>query len=1259
MLGPCAGGARLLALVFCAAIGLPLALSQIAQLTAFSPANGPSSGGSTFTIHGLHFGLGTSVVKARISGTACKSTKWISDTSMRAVTSGAGISFQDAIVVTFAGVVVHTENSAFTFDAPVLSATGGNSPAHAAGTLTLTGNGFGIYDTSPKARIGDTACLSTKWASYNRITCTIPPGTASGNGKSASMVLSVASSAAGKKTVSKAFSYDVPSITALFDGTGAMANGPAAGGNTITATGENFGTYDATSVAIIGGTSGGSIWTSDTSMGIVVAAGVQAGHAVAISMDSQYGSGLSTAYDYDPPAVSTLSLANGPATGAESLTVFGLNFGTADYSPLVSLGGKVCASSTWRSDSEIVCVTPTNVGSANDVDLIMLSKASTLSSSYSYDAPSVTSVHVANAPPMGTIVASIMGKNFGTDGSKHIARGKILSSKGGGVCSSSQRASDNLLLCTIPPGAGGDAEVTVDYVGGKAEDIGTLTLAFTYDAPVVLIFDPMFAQQLNVAPGTQTEITITGTNFGTADYDAIAMVGDTVCTSTTWKSDTALMCTVAEGFGDTHAIVVSLESKFNTYTDAVSYDKPAIAQMIPQNGPAGAETEITLLGLNFGSSQYTQTVKVGASMASNVRWTSDSAIVCAAPMGRGVALTVAVDQFLDDGDGGAHEGYFTYDDPVVTGTSLTNGPQSGGFVITVSGASFGGNLQGNFEMYVGASVCNAASWHSDSSIECELQPGFGRVDLSLRLWPSQTYCTGHQGLCLASHVGAFVYDGPNPTGLEGTMNGPSSGSNIVTVTGTLFGVTDPGVELIAKIGETNCSSTTWVSPTSLSCNVNPGVGSRDVHVYLAGVTNGIKRAYSYNAPTLDAGAWSVSEGPQAGGVLIPVTGTNFGDQAGHSESGISIDGVDCNIAEWISSSSVIVSSAPGVKQPGGNVVKIGAPGALPEELTKIGDWSFHQPMILGANPTQIPGLEEGNNLTVTGVNFGGFDSSPTIFIGSEDKACASSMWVSDSAIICSTPLNTDGKKDVAYLSGAKGSTGKDLKLELDASVVANNVTVLQAASNGSNSTELNVSAAYAARANKLVEFLDVPKHVLSFVSIAVTADQCDRDTTVDIGMGITMELKAGWCIADSIGEGSNMVAYVTSSASAPFSRDSANSTVPASQVLLGLAFRSVTLAGPVEVKAPLDLNMISQSVERRRRLLQYGGKILKQAWLNQCTGKCDRSQQIHRMQPIFCTSLPLPCLISFPRPLARVAVPSKLLAAYLTPLSPSEGGVLC
>ena len=75
----------------------------------------------------------------------------------------------------------------------------------------------------------------------------------------------------------------------------------------MTAMGRNFGTYDASSIPLLGRTDSTSIWTSDTSMGIVVAAGVHLGHDIAISMDLQHGSCM------HPVTISTSVITSTPA----------------------------------------------------------------------------------------------------------------------------------------------------------------------------------------------------------------------------------------------------------------------------------------------------------------------------------------------------------------------------------------------------------------------------------------------------------------------------------------------------------------------------------------------------------------------------------------------------------------------------------------------------------------------------------------------------------------------------------------------------------------------------------------------------------------------------------------------------------------------------------------------------------------------------------------------------------------------------------
>jgi len=61
-------------------------------------------------------------------------------------------------------------------------------------------------------------------------------------------------------------------------------------------------------------------------------------------------------------------------------------------------------------------------------------------------------------------------------------------------------------------------------------------------------------------------------------------------------------------------------------------------------------------------------------------------------------------------------------------------------------------------------------------------------------------------VCRGVGTGLFAYDGPHPVAIEGALNAPSTGGATLTVTGTLFGVSDPGEALTVALGDTACTT---------------------------------------------------------------------------------------------------------------------------------------------------------------------------------------------------------------------------------------------------------------------------------------------------------------------------------------------------------------------------------------------------------------------------------------------------------------------
>jgi hypothetical protein len=1030
--------------------------------------------------------------------------------------------------------------------------------------------------------------------------CPHVSGTASDRGQDASVVVTVAQGDGAARrpyTLTNAFTYNSPVVLEVRD-TGGRPNGPATGGSIITAIGLNFGMVDASIVAFVGSTrSAGIIWTSDTSIGIVLAPGVQSNRAIDLSMGDKYGAGLAGAYDYDRAAITAVTGANGPTTGGNKFTVHGFNFGASDYSPKIMVSDKFCSETSWKSDSVITCTLPENVGSSKNVALDLMGTISSFSNSYSYNAPLVTGINLGNGPPVGFErtgrMVTISGENFGASGA-YLPKAYIHSPKGGGECVRTVWQSHSSLACGTPAGVGEGADVIV-VVGGQA---GTLVDGFSYNRPIVRIADNQPDFVANAPCNTPKELTIFGDNFGGQDYQhAVAKVGGTTCITTKWKSDSTITCTTPQGALGEQDIIVSMESMVASITKAFSFDSPTITKMLSQNGPAGAGHPVTLFGKNFGTYMASQTVFIGDSKAQPVEWTSDSAVVARAPAGRGSGQTVSVlpteNAATENANGGIHLKFYTYDNPAIFLAKAANGPQEGGFSITIQGSSFGAT-EPVFEMFLGNTACEVQKWKDDSTLLCLVRAGFGKVDLSLRLFPDQQLCLGTAGgICTATKAGAFMYDGPHPSALQGPMNGPSSSEQTITVTGSHFGITNPGAFLTASVGRTACSETIWVSPTSLTCKLRPGVGSSDVTVNLGGGERGIKRAFTYNAPTVNA--WPVYGGPQAGGVLLTVTGTNFGSSAGLGSSGIFFDAANSPVVQWVSSTHIVIASAPGVKQPAGNFVSIGAPGTPVEELKIVTPWTYDNPMIFGVVPSGVAGLTGNTNITVFGKNFGGLDSSPTVFLGQDQKSCTLTTWSSDSSIACTTPAMPAGKYDVSYLSGAQGNTKAILVAELK--------TARDVASTSSNNSAINISASFAASAGGIIEYFATPSGVLAFEVVKVTSAVCDQGKILDLGRGVTIDLKPGWCNAGALGGGSSMMVYVLSSANAPFKADATNSTVIATDVIIGLSLSGVALTNPISVVQPLDVNRLASAGSGRRRLLQSGGKKIRQAWLNKCTGR--------------------------------------------------------
>lgn len=256
--------------------------------------------------------------------------------------------------------------------------------------------------------------------------------------------LTVAVTVDGQTSVATGtYTYNGPTVTRV-----AWASAPTAGGQPVTITGADFG---ASPLVTIGGVTVTVVpaLSSPTTLVVISPAGEGRGREVLVTAAGRPSTGLS--YDYDPPAVTALSVTHGPTQGGTTLTLTGANFGTFGF---VTIGGRLASpTGVPASDSQITVTVPAGHGASRDVVVTVGTQTVTLVGAFSYDPPSVSSVTSAFDLNTGNLVVTITGANFGTDPSVTIG--------GVGVSVVPGTASDTQVVVTQLPGSRANLPVVV------------------------------------------------------------------------------------------------------------------------------------------------------------------------------------------------------------------------------------------------------------------------------------------------------------------------------------------------------------------------------------------------------------------------------------------------------------------------------------------------------------------------------------------------------------------------------------------------------------------------------------------------------------------------------------------------------------------------------------------------------------------------------------------------------------------------------
>ena len=538
-------------------------------------------------------------------------------------------------------------------------------------------------------------------------------------------------------------------------------------------------------------------------------------------------------------------------------------------------------------------------------------------------APVVSSIAPTTGPEAGGTTVTITGSNF---------TGATLVSFGPKAATSFTVDSSTQITAVAPAGTG-IVDVNVTTIGGPSAAVATAR--FTYvPAPTVASIAP------TTGPETGgTSVTITGSNFTGA---TAVRFGASSAASFTVDSATQITAVAPSGIGavDVTVITIGGTSAIAAAGEFTYVPAPGVASIAPTAGPETGGTSVTITGTNFTGATA---VRFGASPATSFTVDSATQITAEAPSGTGpVDVTVST---VGGPSAIVASGEFTYvPAPLVSSISPTFGPESGGTVVTITGADFTGATAVTFGVTGAAFTVDSAT-----QITASAPAGAGTVDVTV---------TTAGGTSSTSAADQFTYvPAPVVTSIA-PVNGPQSGGTVVTITGTEF----TGATAVA-FGATPATSFTVNSATQITAVAPSGTGTLDITVTTIGGTSAITAAGQFTyVQTPSVTSLSPTSGPAAGGTIVTITGTNFTGATAVSFGATPATSFTVNSATQITAVAPAGTGAVDV-----TVTTIGGTSAI----TSADQFTYVQtPSVTSISPTSGPAAG-GTIVTITGTNLTG------------------------------------------------------------------------------------------------------------------------------------------------------------------------------------------------------------------------------------------------------------------------------------------------
>jgi hypothetical protein len=536
---------------------------------------------------------------------------------------------------------------------------------------------------------------------------------------------------------------------------------------------------------------------------------------------------------------------------------------------------------------------------------------------------------------------------------------------------------DNTQIATIAATGLGGSIVTAVSAGQASI---TISSGASASFPVAVIVNQPASTsstpQINtVVPssGTSgvTQVTVTGSGFGTAQGTGTLQLGTLAATVNSW-SDTTIVATVASASLTGVAEVVQGGQNSNQVPFTVV--APTISSVTPASGKTG--TPVVIAGAHFGSTQGTSSLTFNRGAASITSW-SDTSISTSAPANASTGPVVVVV------NGSPSNGANFTVTPNITSLSPNTGPV--GTVVTVAGTGFGAS-QGTSSVSFAGTAGVPTSW-TISSITVPVPSGAASGNVSVTVGG------------ITSNALSFTLGTPPSI----TTLSPASGAvgAAITISGANFGAT-PGTSTV-KFGAVTATPTSW-SAGSIVAPVPTGAATGNVVVTVNSVASNAVAFTVLPAPSIT----SLSPTSGAVGSSVTITGSNFGASQGSGT--VKFGGVTATPTSW--SATSIKVPVPSGAASGNVVVHASGVDSNGKAFTVL-----PTPTISSLSPTSG---SVGTTVTITGTNFGSTQGTSTVKFNT--KVATITSW-SATSIKAKVPTGATTGNVVVTVS-AVASNGK-------------------------------------------------------------------------------------------------------------------------------------------------------------------------------------------------------------------------------------------